>query len=361
MKNFGFSFLGILGVVVFLTTSASGQVQREVIERLPQGEINWTQGKVTAKGSGVPQTGVTPSQARIMAERAARADALRNLLEAVKGVRVDAETTVESYTTKSDRIMTRVSGIVIGAREVGKRYLGDGSVEITMEINLTGELLAVMLQEVPPLAMPLMPAPSLPPIQKPAPPATPAPVAPPVQKPSPPSPPPETKVTPPVQKPASPPPPSEAKLTPPPETKATPPPAEEKKVPATPEAPAKVDEKLDLKKMEYTGLIVDARKLNLRPALIPKILNQRGELVYSQQSLDQKDLIKMGLVGYAKDVDAAAKNQRVTAEPCVIPGLNAIGEKKTDVVISDRDAQIVLTTAPYTGYLNNGRVMIVYD
>ena len=326
MKNIQFSFLGIFFAVVFLATSASGQGQREVTERLAQGEINWTQGKVTAKGSGVPSPGVTPSQARIMAERAARADALRNLLESVKGVRVDAETTVENYTTKSDRVMTRVSGIVIGAREVGKRYLSDGAVEITMEINLTGELLAVMLQELPPLNMPLMPTPSLPPIQKPAPPAKPSPVIPPVQKPS-----------------------------------LPPPPVEEKKVPATPEVPAKVDEKLDLKKLEYTGLIVDARKLNLRPALIPKILNQKGELVYSQQSLDQRDLIKMGLVGYAKDVDAAAKNQRVTAEPYVIPGLNATGDKKTDVIISDREAQIVLTTAPYTGYLKNGRVMIVYD
>jgi len=331
-----FSFCGIFLVVVFLATSASGQGPREVTENLPQGQINWTQGKVTAKGSGVPSTGAIPSQARLMAERAARADALRNLLEAVKGVRVDAETTVESFTTKSDRVMTRVSGIVIGAREVGKRYLSDGSVEITMEINLTGELLAVMLQELPPLGAPLMPAPSLPPIQKPAPPTTPSSVIPPVQKPSPPSPPPETKVTP-------------------------PPPLEEKKIPAVPEVQAKIEGKLDLKKLEYTGLIVDARKLNLRPALIPKILNQRGELVYSQQSLDQRDLIKMGLVGYAKDVDAAAKNQRVTAEPYVIPGLNATGEKKTDVVISDRDAQIVLTTAPYTGYLKNGRVMIVYD
>ena len=336
MKNIKFSFLGIFLVVVFLATSASGQGPREVTERLAQGEINWTQGKVTAKGSGIPSPGVTPSQARIMAERAARADALRNLLESVKGVRVDAETTVENYTTKSDRVMTRVSGIVIGAREVGKRYLNDGSVEITMEINLTGELLAVMLQELPPLTMPLMPAPSLPPIQKPAPPTTPSPVIPPVQKPSLPSPPPETKVTP-------------------------PPPLEEKKIPAAPEVQAKIEGKLDLKKLEYTGLIVDARKLNLRPALIPKILNQKGELVYSQQSLDQRDLIKMGLVGYAKDVDAAAKNQRVTAEPCVIPGLNATGDKKTDVIISDRDAQIVLTTAPYTGYLKNGRVMIVYD
>ena len=351
MKKIKFSFFGIFWVVVFLATSSSGQGPREVTERVPQGEINWTRGKVTAKGSGVPPTGAIPSQARLMGERAARADALRNLLEAVKGVRVDAETTVESFMTKSDRIVTRVSGIVIGAREVGKRYLSDGSVEITMEINLTGELLAVMLQELPPLNMPLMPAPSLPPIQKPAPPTPPSPVIPPVQKPSPP---PETKVPPPVQKPAVPPP-------SPPEAKGTPPPAEEKKVPAPPELPAKGDEKLDLKKLEYTGLIVDARKLNLRPALIPKILNQRGELVYSQQSLDQRDLIKMGLVGYAKDVDAAAKNQRVTAEPYVIPGLNATGEKKTDVVISDRDAQVVRTTAPYTGYLKNGRVMIVYD
>jgi hypothetical protein len=69
----------------------------------------------------------------------------------------------------------------------------------------------------------------------------------------------------------------------------------------------------------------------------------------------------MGLVGYAKDVNAAARNQRVTADPVVVNGLNATGEKKTDVVISNRDAQVVLTTAPYTGYLKNGRVMVVYD
>jgi len=60
-------------------------------------------------------------------------------------------------------------------------------------------------------------------------------------------------------------------------------------------------------------------------------------------------------------VDAAAKNQRVTADPYVVPGLTVSGEKKTDVVISNGDAQVVLTTAPYTGYLKNGRVMIVYD
>ncbi len=127
------------------------------------------------------------------------------------------------------------------------------------------------------------------------------------------------------------------------ERKVTPPPvvAKKKKPPAAPEVQAKIEGKLDLKKLEYTGLIVDARKLGLRPALIPKILNQKGELVYSSQSVSTRELIKMGLVGYAKDVDAASKNQRVTADPYVIPGMNASGEKKTDVVISNRDAQIV--------------------
>jgi len=220
--------------------------------------------------------------------------------------------------------MTRVSGIVKGATVVDKRYLSDGGVEVTVAVYLTGELLEVMLQELPPLTQPLMPVPAMPPIGRPLPPSPP------------------------------PPPPQEKKVTPPPA-------AEEKKTPAAPQVQAKIEEKLDLKKLEYTGLIIDARKLGLRPALVPKILNQKGELVYSSQSVAQRELIKMGLVGYAKDVDAASKNQRVTADPCVVPGLNATGEKKTDVVISNRDAQLVLTTAPYTGYLKNGRVMIVYD
>ncbi len=104
-----------------------------------------------------------------------KADALRNLLEAVKGVRVDADTTVENFITKNDIVMTRVSGIVKGATEVDKRYLSDGGVEVTVAVYLTGELLAVMLQELPPLTTPLMPAPTIPFIDKPLPPSRPDP------------------------------------------------------------------------------------------------------------------------------------------------------------------------------------------
>jgi hypothetical protein len=368
MRKIGFWIAGIFLAISLWVPSAPAAEGKDVLERLPSGVINWTQGIVTAKGSGAPPTGITIiSQARLMAERAAKADALRNLLEAVKGVRVDAQTTVESFAIKSDMVMTRVSGIVKGATVVDKRYLSDGGVEVTVAVYLTGELLAVMLQELPPLTQPLMPAPSIPFIDKPLPPLKPMPlpVPPPLEK-KVPFPPQEKKITlPPAAEekrlPPTPEVPAQIETKKTPATPEVPAQVETKKTAAAPEAPAQVEEKLDLKKLEYTGLIVDARKLSLRPALIPKILNQKGELVYSSQSIAQQELVKMGLVGYAKDVDAASKNQRVTAEPCIINGLTATGEKKTDVVISNRDAQIVLTTAPYTGYLKNGRVMIVYD
>ena len=344
MKKAGFWFWPVLLTLLFSGAPLLAQQRGEVVERVGNGAINWTQGVISAKGSGAPPKGVTNiAQARLMAVRAAKADALRNLLETVKGVRVDSETTVESFTTKSDRVLTRVSGIVIGARLVETKYLSDGAVQVMMSINLTGELLAVMLQELPPLSQPLMPAPPLP---KPLPiPAQPSPGPPPVQKPAPP---------PPAQK-------GNVQLPPVTEPRGTPPPSIETKVQTPTKAPARAEDNLDLKKLNYTGLIIDARKLGLRPALVPKVLNEKGELVYSSQSIGQQDIIRMGLVGYAKDVNAAARNQRVTADPVVVNGISATGEKKTDVVVSNRDAQLILTTAPYTGYLKNGRVMVVYD
>jgi hypothetical protein len=362
MRKMGFSFWSVF-LVLFLSVSLSAaQERREVVQNLSSGAINWSQGTVTAKGSGAPPKGITnQAQARLMAERAAKADALRNLLETVKGVQVDSETTVETFITKSDRVLTRVRGIVIGARVVGTKYLSDGAVEVTVTVNMTGELLAVMLQELPPLSQPAMPGP--PPPQPLPPPAKPGLGPPPVPKPGPPPSPPPVPPKPTAQDTKLPPPPQETRVQPPPvtEPRGTPPPSIEPKVQTPIKAPARAEENLDLKKLDYTGLIIDARKLGLRPALVPKILNEKGELVYSSQSVGQQDIVRMGLVGYAKDVNAAARNQRVTADPVVVNGLNATGEKKTDVVISNRDAQVVLTTAPYTGYLKNGRVMVVYD
>ena len=99
---------------------------------------DWNSGVISATGTGIPTTGTTGAQARILARRAAIADAYRQLLEMTKGVQVDAETTVEMMMVTSDTIRTRVSGIINGARIVNEQITPDGAYEVTMQIGMFG-------------------------------------------------------------------------------------------------------------------------------------------------------------------------------------------------------------------------------
>lgn len=110
------------------------------------GKIDWTTGLITAVGIGAPPAQpANPAQARGMAERAAQVVAYRNLLESVKGVRVDSTTTVENFIVTSDIIRTQVNGFVQGATILDKKYLSDGSVEITVGMYIKGALLESLL------------------------------------------------------------------------------------------------------------------------------------------------------------------------------------------------------------------------
>jgi hypothetical protein len=115
------------------------------------GKVDWTTGVISAVGIGTPPAQpANAAQARAMAERAAQVVAYRNLLEAVKGVRVDSTTTVENFITTSDVIRTEVSGIIQGATIMDKKYMSDGSVEVTIGMRLTGALADTLLPKTPP-------------------------------------------------------------------------------------------------------------------------------------------------------------------------------------------------------------------
>ena len=86
--------------------------------------------------SSVPAIWRTVSpQARLMAQRAAQVDAMRKLLERIKGLRLTSDTLVRDFVTESDEIRARADGIVIGARRVSS-YLHDDEliVEVTMAV-----------------------------------------------------------------------------------------------------------------------------------------------------------------------------------------------------------------------------------
>ena len=106
--------------------------------------------------------------ARPMALRAAQVDAYRNLLEIVQGVRIDANTVVKDFMTESDVIRASVEGLVKGSKVMNKEYLSDGTVEVTVRMNLSGRLSQTIMpkafdkqpESAPPPPPPVVPAPS---------------------------------------------------------------------------------------------------------------------------------------------------------------------------------------------------------
>jgi hypothetical protein len=128
----------------FQLTTPVGQISvpGEVQELVPGGAIDWSGMTVRARGTGVLDPGNSNrDQARQMAKRAATVVAQRNLLEIIKGVRVDSDTRVQDYMAEYDTVYGHVEGIVKGARPRGPaKYdsLG-GTVEVELECDLYGE------------------------------------------------------------------------------------------------------------------------------------------------------------------------------------------------------------------------------
>lgn len=124
-----FKLFGVLLAAIIFAISAQ-------VDAAP----NWNTGTIQVTGMGVanPAMATTPAHLSMMARRAAVADAYRQMAEAVQGVQVDAETTVEQMMLTSDIVKTRVSAVIRGARIVSEGELAGGGYSVTMEISLFG-------------------------------------------------------------------------------------------------------------------------------------------------------------------------------------------------------------------------------
>jgi len=111
----------------------------------------------------------------------------------------------------------------------------------------------------------------------------------------------------------------------------------------------------------YTGLIVDAKGLKVRPALSPKIVDMEGREVYGSAFVSREYAIEQGMVGYAKDLAAAQQNERVAASPLIIKAQKTTGSGGSDLVISNVDAQSLRDSSKNMSFLEKCRVMIVVD
>lgn len=301
------SIMVMTGILLLFTSAGFCQDKismSEWVEKVGQGAVNWSEGYIEAVGIGAPpERTMGRPNARPMALRAAKVDAYRNLLEITKGVRIDSATTVKDFTVESDVINAQVEGLVKGAQIVNQEYMSDGTVEVKLRMPLYGELSKIMVPRS---------------IEK-------------------------RKAVPPPEPPVQ---------APPAVTVAPAPPAPPAPVVTAPAPPAPV---------AYTGLVVDARGIQARPAMSPRIFDEDGKEVYGSANVEREYAIQQGMSGYARDLTAAQSNQRVTANPVTVKGLKTGRAGKADVVISNADAAQIRASAENASFMKKCRVMIVLD
>ncbi len=269
------------------------------------GSVDWTQQVIRCTGIGAPNPDVHPAAQRAGALRAAKQDALRNILETIKGIYLTSETVVENAMVVSDVIKSKIEGRIRGYRIVDTRYMSTGDVEIDVEVPITGVILDALLPGEfgggklitgGQLLCPLCGQPW-----------------------------PEGKPVP-----------QGVKLV---------------RSGGAGESTSSV----------YTGLIVDAKGLGVRPAMAPKLIDENGEEVYGSRFVSRKYAVDIGMVGYEKDINRARMNERVADNPLIVKGIKASGPNKTDIVISNSDALKIHNAAANMNFLQHCKVMFILD
>lgn len=260
--------------------------------------IDWNDSVVRVAGYGVaPANARTPSLARLMARRAAIADGYRQMAEAVAGVSVDADTTVEMAAVSNDVVRTHVSAVVNGARIVSERVVGD-SYEVIMEVPMFG---------VRSIAGAVMGRPDR--IE-----AFPSPV---------------TSIA--------------------PSSVLTTGSAESSKGSSAASAPA------GRAIGGFTGLIVDCRGLDIKPVMSPAIYNDNGQPIYGYKNLDYDKVVENGMAGYAKDMDQA---RRAGSNPLVVRAVSLMKHNSCPV-LSTADANRVLIENGASHFLDKTNVVFL--
>lgn len=117
---------------------ATEEILNASVEKIPT---------ITAVGYAVVSTqpGNNVAQKRLMAIRAARMAAMRELAEQIHGLRVDSSTTVIDLITQNDTFRTMVQGTIRGARTVRINPTGDDTYETVLEIDR--EIMLLLLRE----------------------------------------------------------------------------------------------------------------------------------------------------------------------------------------------------------------------
>jgi len=112
---------------------------------------------------------------------------------------------------------------------------------------------------------------------------------------------------------------------------------------------------------EYTGILVEAKGLDARPALFPQIVTESGDDVFSTDFADPDQVTTHGLVGYFHDRTQALTADRVGTNPLVVRALLVTGTNFCDLVVSQSDAARIHGSRSNLDLLRHCRVGFLID
>ena len=108
-----------------------------------------------------------------------------------------------------------------------------------------------------------------------------------------------------------------------------------------------------ISEINYTGLIIDCRGLNLSKAIAPAIKSVDGTEIYAYKNLGYQAAVDNGMVEYSSTLETS----RAGSSPLIIKATKISGA--CDVVVSAQDADKILSANKSAKFLNNCLVVLV--
>lgn len=300
-------FLILLSLnILFAQCFESSCIPKEIKETCTvdksKGCIDWTNGIMYSVGLGVPNPDYkVESQKKAMTLRAAKVDAMRNLLEMLEGVNISSETTVKAGMLIDDTIETQIKGKLQNVVQAGQKSMNDGTIWMTVKMFMK-DIRPVLLNT------------GSSGLNS------------------------DTWHT------------EEQTTTQPTQT--------ESQNSQENESDSQYGGSAD---QIYSGLIIDAKGIGLTPALSPKVYSESGKEVYGSINVGRDFSLKYGISGYAKDLDKAKSNDRIKGNVLLLKAKGLYNSQDSDLAISNDDANLLSQLDKSQAFLREARVMILLD
>lgn len=114
----------------------------------------------------------------------------------------------------------------------------------------------------------------------------------------------------------------------------------------------------------YTGLIIDARNLGIRPALYPQVFDADGFLVYGQTMVNVSDPNFSTIAAYSKTLENAKTLARIGDNPLIIKAIGAVkaaSGEPTDIIIGSEDSKVFHETVTRNEIVSKAAVAIIIN